>query len=733
MVNTQTLPPEIRRLINGKSTDVIFSQKSDLTIWQKFGSAYLILTDQELLGTSESSIVAQIPLSSIKEIKMQELVGGGRITADTENGMKHLLYYSNHLVPQFADAVRIINEYIRTGNLIELEPQRGTYCPKCNSPLPGRDRNCPRCVPRLKILKRIIELSAPYKLQVAILMLVSSFTVALQVLPPYITKRIVDDVIGQGNEKMLLPYVGFMVLIGILYLVMRLLNIQFTSWIGARIVTDLRTKLHTVLQHVKMNFFNRREPGEMVGRIMYDTDELQQFLVDGLPFLVIHLFSFFVIGAILFNISWSLTLFVLIPMPLLLIGSSWFWKKLNPLFLREGTIVGHIHSVLSESLQGLKVIKACSKEKHRIKAFDSVNEKLARTRIETQRISGSFNEILYFVMSGGIALVWFYSAGKITGTNPSMTLGDLIAFEGYIWLFYGPLQWFSVVFNWMTHAFSGAERIFEVIDTAPEAHDSVDTVTLPSIKGAIEFHDVRFSYERGKEVIKGLNFSIAPGETIGLVGRSGAGKSTIINLLSRFYEPDSGQINVDGLPIEKIELSQLRANMGIVMQEPFLFNATIAENIAYGMNHVSFKDVVEAARAAHAHEFIIRKPDGYDTLVGESGERLSGGEKQRVSIARAILHNPPILILDEATSSVDATTEKQIQEAIARLIEGRTTIAIAHRLSTLRNADRLIVINEGKIAEIGNHDELVRNNGIYADLVQSHTKINELQSVMWGG
>jgi ATP-binding cassette subfamily B protein len=256
---------------------------------------------------------------------------------------------------------------------------------------------------------------------------------------------------------------------------------------------------------------------------------------------------------------------------------------------------------------------------------------------------------------------------------------------------------------------------------------------LPKIIGKIEFKDVHFGYERGKEVIKGVSFSIAPGEIIGLIGRSGAGKSTIINLLSRFYEVNSGEILIDGYSIDKIDISQLRENMGIVMQESFLFNASIAENIAYGINNASFSDIVDAAKAAYAHEFILRKPDGYDTLVGDSGERLSGGEKQRISIARAILHNPPVLILDEATSSVDSTTEEYIQKGIMKLIKGRTTIAIAHRLSTLKNADRLIVLSEGKIAEMGSHDELIELDGIYAELVKVHSQRNTLQSVVWDG
>jgi ATP-binding cassette subfamily B protein len=295
------------------------------------------------------------------------------------------------------------------------------------------------------------------------------------------------------------------------------------------------------------------------------------------------------------------------------------------------------------------------------------------------------------------------------------------------------MKWFADVFSWMTHAFSSAERIFGVLDSKEEVYDSPAAVAIPRIEGAVIFEDVHYSYERGKEVIKGVSFDIAPGEMVGLVGRSGAGKSTIINLVCRFYDVDSGLIRIDGHPIKEVKLEQLRRQIGMVMQEPFLFNASILENIAYGLPDATFEEIVRAARAAHAHDFIVHKEDGYDTAVGEHGERLSGGEKQRLAIARAILHDPPILILDEATSSVDTETETNIQDGIARLIEGRTTIAIAHRLSTLRNANRLIVLDDGRVAETGTHDELLAGDGIYARLVRMQTELSKIRGRVLDG
>jgi ATP-binding cassette subfamily B protein len=289
-------------------------------------------------------------------------------------------------------------------------------------------------------------------------------------------------------------------------------------------------------------------------------------------------------------------------------------------------------------------------------------------------------------------------------------------------MFYGPLQWFSQVNNWMTRAFAGAERIFETIDTTPEAYEPADAVAMPAMKGSIEFKNVTFSYEKGRPALKDVSFKVKAGEMIGLVGKSGSGKSTLLSMLSRFYKPDEGEILIDGVPIDKIQLADLRRSIGLVLQDPFLFGSSIYDNIAYSKPDTSFDHVVDSARAANAHDFIMRKNDSYDTRVGERGNRLSGGEKQRVSIARAILHDPRILILDEATSSVDTETEAKIQEAMDRLVRDRTTFVAAHRLSTLRVADRIFVMDEGKLAEAGTHEQLIAKRGIYSRLVAAQEK-----------
>ena len=348
------------------------------------------------------------------------------------------------------------------------------------------------------------------------------------------------------------------------------------------------------------------------------------------------------------------------------------------------------------------MVKAFAQEDREIIKFNQHNHAAMIAGIQADRVEPSFWAAMNFTGSIGMILLWLIGGRHVI--QEELSLGTLIAFQGYMWMLYGPLEWLSQVNQWMTRAFTSAERIFELMDTIPESYDEKNAIPLPKMRGKVEFKDVEFGYDKSKPVIKRVNFSVKPGEMIGLVGKSGAGKTTIINLVCRFFEVNKGLLEIDNIDIKKIRLEDLRGKIGIVLQESFLFNGSIMENIAYA------------------------KPDGYDTIVGERDSKLSGGEKQRISIARAILHDPKILILDEATSSVDIETERQIQEAISRLVKGRTTFAIAHRLSTLRNADRLIVMDDGKIIEVGNHAELMQKmqkKGKFYKLVQTYQDISK--------
>jgi len=373
------------------------------------------------------------------------------------------------------------------------------------------------------------------------------------------------------------------------------------------------------------------------------------------------------------------------------------------------------------------VVKAFAQEKREMDAFAKPNKRLREVAVETQLNRGIFFATMTFLTGLGVLIVWLLGGRQVL--SDQITLGTLLAFYSYMWLFYGPLEWVAQVNAWMSQSFAGAERIFEVIDTEPEAYEDPRAVTLTDMQGKISFDEVTFGYDKSKPVLHDITLEVAGGEMVGLVGRSGVGKTTTVNLVARFYDVDYGSIQIDDTDIRQIKLRDLRRQIGIVSQDPVLFSGTIGENIGYGNPDASFDKIMEAARIANAHNFTMAKPDGYETQVGERGSGLSGGEKQRIAIARAILHDPKILILDEATSSVDVQTEQQIQEAIGRLTRGRTTIAIAHRLSTLRNASRLFVLEDGRIVETGTHAELLEKKGRFYDLVQLQQQAAEIIAI----
>ncbi len=718
-----------RRLRSGET--LRYCLASDLTVDRVFGHSYLACTTERVFVLGEQEIVVELALSGIEEVVVDELFGGGRLVARMGSEQVALTCYTKALVPQFGVFCRVLNELIRGAPVEIPEDDERAYCSRCGAPLPERGEACALCVPRWTIFRRLLGLLRPYRGKALLLVSATALTVVAQMVPPYVTKRIVDDVIRAQQVALLMPWILAMLGAGVLFLLARLSSGMLSTWLAARVVSDLREKLHSALQRLQLGYFTRRSSGVIVSRTMHDTQELQQFLVEGMPFMMVNAVLFAGIATILVRLDAKLAMLVFLPVPFLVFGAEWFWNRLDPLFHRRGSTMSALHSVLSESINGIRVVKAFAQEQRRSATFNRHNENLFRLRFSIDSTFIGFEQVMFWIMQLGITGVWFFAARRIAGSDPSLTLGDLLAFVGYIWLLYGPLQWFTAVLSWMTHAFSSAERIFSVLDSPPETYDAPGAVAVPRLKGGIRFENVRFSYERGKEVLKGVSFEVNPGDMVGLVGKSGAGKSTIINLMCRFFDVDAGAVYVDGHNVKQVRLEDLRRQVGMVMQETFLFDGSIIENIRYGRPGASFEEVVRAARAANAHEFIVDKEDGYDTVIGERGIELSGGEKQRLSIARAILHDPPILILDEATSSIDSETERNIQEAIATLIRGRTTIAIAHRLATLRNADRLLVIEDGILAETGTHDELMARGGQYARLVAIQSELSRIRGEVW--
>ncbi len=741
MTLLESMPHSVRAKIRGllpTGEEELIRVSTDLNQEGAFGIQWVIVTDKRLLivPMTELDSVADVPIEDIIFVQTEALVGGGRLNIERKDRPTITVPYSSSLAEKFSEVTRGL-EQLRKGEpfLVNTQLDR-TRCEKCGKLLPEKNGICPNCIRRLATLQRIASYLKPYKGLAILLVVISLIEAAMGVIPPMLYREIVDGVFVQkeGNTDGMsdrLTLLGLLVL-GLVGIRVLSWGLEWThgwtvSWLGARMTADIRNRLYQQLELLSLQFYDRRQVGAVMSRVTRDAGRLQEFLVEGLPYLVNNALRIIAILGILFWMHWLLALLILVPIPFLMGWGVIFWKRMRLYFNKWDQAWSDIMATVNEALSGIRVVKAFAQETREIATFGIRNKKIRQLAIRTEINWEIFFATTTLLTSFGMLIVWLIGGREVI--RDMLTLGTLLAFYAYMWMLYEPIEWFGQVNNWMTRAFAGAERIFEVIDTPAEAYKDPDAHSISNIRGEVSFKDVTFGYDKSKPVLHKINLDVAPGEMVGLVGKSGVGKTTTVNLICRFYDVDQGIIEIDGVPIQKIRLEDLRSQIGIVPQEPFLFSGTVAENISYGKPGASFEEIMEAAIAANAHNFIVGKPDGYDSQVGERGGELSGGEKQRVAIARAILHNPKILILDEATSSVDVETEKQIQEAIAQLIQGRTTFAIAHRLSTLRNADRLVILEGGRIAEIGTHSELMEKKGVFYELVQLQQQTSEIIAV----
>jgi len=703
----------------------LISLEADFLNDGRFGARRLEVTSTSVQVVEPGGVVSfQIPIAEIKTARNEPLVGGGRLEVTTSSGeILPVISYSLTVAAKFSEAARGIEQLAKSEPLmINLKEER-LRCAKCNRLLPEKDGICPACVNRGRTMLRIGTFLGPYKSQAILLAVLSFLTTALNLLPPLIQGQLIDNVlVSQKNLGTLLPLIlGWLVVIAASS-VIQIASGRVIAQLAGSIAADLRSSVYRAIEFLQLTFFDKKQVGAIAARVTSDTDRVWGFLVEGVPYLLLNGLTLVGIMVVLLWTNWFLAICILAPVPIVIAIGAIFWKPMSQMFHRVGQKWARFHTHLNESLHGIRVVKAFANEDTEFNKFRIRNHELRDAGVSADaRWNTIFGAMTFFTALGGL-ICW--GVGGYMVYDKQLSLGEFWRINAYLALVYGPLMWFSAVNQWFSRAMAGADRIFEVIDSDTENYG--DPGKAHAISGEVEFDNVRFGYDKSNPVLKGLNFTVKPGEMIGLVGKSGAGKSTTINLICRFYEPDAGTIRIDGMDYRDISLQDMRRQIGIVLQEPFLFNGTIAENIAYGKPGASFEEIAEAAKAANAHNFVLAKPDGYDSMVGERGAKLSGGERQRISIARAILHNPRILILDEATSSVDVETEKQIQEAIGRLVAGRTTFAIAHRLSTLRNASRLVVLDKGEIAEIGTHEELMEKQGVFYNLVQTQTAINEI-------
>jgi ATP-binding cassette subfamily B protein/subfamily B ATP-binding cassette protein MsbA len=537
----------------------------------------------------------------------------------------------------------------------------------------------------------------------------------MELLPPWLIKVVIDDVI-QGQRLTLLPWIlaGLTVAYG-LKTVFASLRIRLNNRLEQTVVHDLRSDVFRALQRLSIRYFDDRSTGEIMSRVTNDTEHVERIFIDGLEGAMTASLTLLGITTMLFMLDWKLALLSLVPIPLLMLSASWFTKTVHGYYHHIRRTSAELNGYLQDALSGIRETMGYSRQSHEQQRFDRLSRTYSDSNLKAMYLWSLYSPGMMLLGSLGTVLIIWYGAGEVHGGR--LTLGELVLFLSYLALFYVPINQIHSVNHMLQHALAASDRVFEVLDTVPDVVDRpgvLAPVGRPS--GGIRLQQVRFHYRPDVPVIQGLTTSIRPGERVALVGPSGAGKSTLVKLLMRFYDVTDGAILIDGTDLRELPLAFLRDQIGFVQQEPFLFNGSVRENILYGDLVATETRLEAAAKVARAHEFIVELPEGYDTWIGERGIKLSVGQKQRISIARVLLKDPSIVIFDEATSNIDTETEVKIRDAFNELTQGRTTVTIAHRLSTLHDADRILVIDEGRLVEEGRHDELLQQGGVYAGL-----------------
>jgi ATP-binding cassette subfamily B protein len=495
--------------------------------------------------------------------------------------------------------------------------------------------------------------------------------------------------------------------------------------VGTLITYSLRNRMFRKLQELSIDYYDKNSVGMLMTRFSSDVEMLHGFVSQIGHGFLINILLFAGIGVMLFTINAVLAFYVLIPIPFVLFGTWFFWHRIYPRYYKLWDSQTKMSSFLNGVLSGIRLVRAFAQEGREVKRFEKRSGDLRDSNRGVNLSVSAFNPMMAFLFSLGGLIVWYAGGKRVLAGY--LSLGELMAFLSYIGMFYAPLSSITLLSNWFSGFTTATHRIFEILDTEPTLKPPENPVRIERMSGDIEFRNVTFGYEPYFPVLKNVSLKIKAGEMIGVVGKSGCGKTTLINLVCRFYDPQQGMVMIDGHDIRDVAGDDIHRNIGLVLQEPFLFRGSIADNISYGNPTATQKEIIAAAKAANAHEFIMQMPTGYDFLLGERGSGLSGGERQRIGIARALLCNPRVLILDEATSSVDTESEMKIQEALAMLSKGRTTIAIAHRLSTLRDADRIYVVDAGRIVESGSHNELMERKGVYWKLVEMQTRLSSIE------
>ncbi len=751
----------------GKSHRALWlAQSTDVSLTGEMHEEWLLVSADELsvirvhragAGIREADAPVAVLLrgvvwSDVAAVRTQAGVGGGTLQVRIGEDWIDLLRFSNANATRFHKVSRMLErmrEHPETWmfdetSTTEHDPHASSTgfdppeCPTCSLRLSSKEESCPRCMQKGQILRRVHELIAPYRRGAILLSLLTIVGVIAELIPPKLQQYLIDQVLAGGNaavgaEDTSKPLPDFRTALLLIVLALAASRVMLSivavfkgklaTHIGTGLTRTLRAEMVRKLQSLAVVYYDRHQVGSMLGRVAHDSEVMHGLMHQITGGFLLQIAQLIGVGAMLIWINPKLALFTLIPVPLVILGTSIFWKKVYPRYYRLWDASSKQISVLSGMLSGIRVVKAFAQEDREYERFSKTSDELRNWRLWVEDANAWYSSAMSIVFSLGGLIVWYVGGRDVIGKT--MTLGELIAFLAYLGMFYAPLSALSNFTSWLTSFLTGSKRVLELLDTPLTVSEPTNPVEWKEPKGQIEFQDVCFGYDRNQPVLKNVSFSVQSGEMVGIVGRSGSGKSTMVNLLGRFYDVQEGRILVDGHDLRDLSSHQLRERLGIVFQESFMFRGTIWRNLGYGRPQATIEQGLQAAKAAGAHDFICRQQLGYETLLGEHGAGLSGGEKQRLSIARTLLYDPRILVLDEATSNIDAEAEKSIQDALRVLIRGRTTIAIAHRLSTLRHADRILVFDQGRLIEQGSHGELLAMDGTYARLVRIQTSVTK--------
>ncbi len=731
-----TLPESWRAEVEKKlasGENVLTSVEVDLDARLRFTKGLIVVTERRLLSRAPGETIwKEWSYRPGLSLKHHDHAGVGHLELLDEQGR---LASWRFTLGQNLHAIRVLEQFQErltshlTGKPVFVAEQE--VCPSCKAPLEPDQEECPICTkvlhtpPSTWTLFRLWRFAHPYRGQLALGFALMLLSTAAHLIPPYLTKPLMDNVLipyqnGQKiDSSLVVMYMGGLLGSAMLAWLLGWWKTYILAIVSERMGADLRSATYEHLLKLSLEFFGGKRTGDLMSRIGSGSDRICVFLSLHLLDFASDVLMIIMTGVILWSMNPWLAVMTLVPLPFIAWMIHLVRDRLRTGFEKIDRVWSEVTNVLADTIPGIRVVKAFAQEKREAVRFRDANAHNLAVNDKLNKVWSLFSPTVTFLTELGLLVIWCFGIWQVS--NGDITVGVLTAFIAYSSRFYGRLDSMSRIVSVTQKSASAAKRIFDILDHVSSVPEPAQPVRLDKIEGRIDLREVGFRYGN-RAVNRGISLNIKAGEMIGLVGHSGSGKSTLVNLICRFYDVSEGAILLDGVDIRAFAVSDYRRNIGLVLQEPFLFFGTIAENIAYGKPHATREEIIASARAAHAHEFILRLPQGYDSMVGERGQGLSGGERQRISIARALLIDPRILIMDEATSSVDSETEKEIQKALDNLVQGRTTIAIAHRLSTLHRADRLVVLDRGEVVEVGSHDELMAREGAYFRLYEAQAR-----------